>query len=117
VTTNVLLSLLLAVQTDTSAISRYIQTEVERQHIPGLSVAVLSGDRVVWSRGYGFANVELHVPASDSTIYQSGSMGKQFTAALVEMLVDQHSFVSTTRSCAGSPRARRYGKGSRCGTC
>jgi CubicO group peptidase (beta-lactamase class C family) len=35
------------------------------------------------------ANVELRVPASDSTVYQSGSMGKQFTAALVEMLVAQ----------------------------
>ncbi len=87
-TANVLLSLLLAVQTDTAAINRYIQSEVERQHIPGLSVAVLSGDRVVLSRGFGFANVELHVPASDSTVYQSGSMGKQFTAALIEMLVD-----------------------------
>jgi len=89
-TTCVLLSLFLAVQTDTAAISRYIEAEVARQHIPGLSVAVLRGDRVVLSRGYGFANVELHVPASDSTVYQSGSMGKQFTAALVEMLVDSH---------------------------
>jgi CubicO group peptidase (beta-lactamase class C family) len=89
-TTCVLLSLFLAVQTDTAAISRYIQAELERQHIPGLSIAVLSGDRVVLSRGYGFANVELHVAASDSTVYQSGSMGKQFTAALVEMLVDNH---------------------------
>src|SRR6266699_3443366 len=89
-TTCVLLSLFLAVQTDTAAISRYIEAEVERQHIPGLSVAVLRGDRVVLSRGYGFANVELHVPASDSTVYQSGSMGKQFTAALVEMLVNSH---------------------------
>lgn len=89
-TTCVLLSLFMAVQTDTAAISRFVQAEVERQHIPGLSIAVLSGDRVVLSRGYGFANVELHVPASDSTVYQSGSMGKQFTAALVEMLVDNH---------------------------
>ena len=88
-TTCVLLSLLLIAQ-DTSSINRYIQAEVERQHIPGLSVAVLNGDRVVLSRGFGFANVELHVPASDSTVYQSGSMGKQFTAALVEMLVDNH---------------------------
>src|SRR5207247_2250734 len=84
-TTCVLLSLFLAVQTDTAAISRYIEAEVARQHIPGLSVAVLRGDRVVLSRGYGFANVELDVPASDSTVYQSGSMGQQFTAALVEM--------------------------------
>jgi CubicO group peptidase (beta-lactamase class C family) len=80
----------LLVAQDTGSINRFIQVEMERQHIPGLSVAVLSGDRVVLSRGYGFANVELRVPASDSTVYQSGSMGKQFTAALVEMLVDSH---------------------------
>ncbi len=89
-TTCVLLSLLLAAQTDTAVINRYVLAELERQRIPGLSLAVLAGDRVLISRGYGFANVELRVPATDSTVYQSGSMGKQFTAALVEMLVDNH---------------------------
>ena len=80
---------ILAAQHDTAAISRYVRAEMERQRIPGLSLAVLRGDSIVLSRGYGFANVELRVPASDSTVYQSGSMGKQFTAALVEMLVEQ----------------------------
>ena len=89
-TTCVLLSLLLAAQTDTAVINRYVLAELERQRIPGLSLVVLAGDRVLISRGYGFANVELRVPATDSTVYQSGSMGKQFTAALVEMLVDNH---------------------------
>jgi len=84
-----LLATLVTQQLDTSAINRYVQDEMTRQRIPGLSVAVLRGDTVLLSRGYGFANVELRVPASDSTVYQSGSMGKQFTAALVEMLVAQ----------------------------
>src|SRR5512145_38486 len=84
-----LAGLLAAQPQDTAAINRYVQGEIARQRIPGLSLAVLLGDRVVISRGYGFANVELRVPASDSTVYQSGSMGKQFTAALVEMLVEQ----------------------------
>ena len=86
-----LLTLLLLTQsTDrVDSIGRYIQAEMQRQKIPGVSVGILRGDRVVLSRGYGFANVELRVPASDSTIYQSGSMGKQFTAALVEMLVEE----------------------------
>jgi CubicO group peptidase (beta-lactamase class C family) len=73
----------------TDSVARYVESELERQHIPGVSVAVLRGDRVVLARGFGFANVELRVPASDSTVYQSGSVGKQFTAALVEMLVAQ----------------------------
>lgn len=70
------------------SIDRYVRAEMERQHIPGMSVAVLVGDSVLMARGYGFANIELRVPASDSTIYQSGSVGKQFTAALVLMLVE-----------------------------
>lgn len=65
------------------SVDRYLRTELERQRIPGMSVAILRGDSILLARGYGFANLEHRVPASDSTIYQSGSVGKQFTAALV----------------------------------
>jgi CubicO group peptidase (beta-lactamase class C family) len=66
-----------------------VQAELARQHIPGVSVGILRGDSVVLARGFGFANLELQVPASDSTVYQSGSLGKQFTAAGVMTLVRQ----------------------------
>src|SRR5438445_9266533 len=65
------------------SIDRYVRTEVTRYRIPGLSLAVLRGDSVVLARGYGYANVEHRVPATDSTVYQSGSVGKQFTAAAI----------------------------------
>ncbi|HYL22392.1 MAG TPA: serine hydrolase domain-containing protein [Gemmatimonadales bacterium] len=71
------------------SIDRYIEAELARYRIPGVSVAVLRGDSVLFARGYGYANVELRVPASDSTVYQSGSVGKQFTAAAVVMLAEQ----------------------------
>jgi len=71
------------------SIDRFVSAEMARQHIPGMSVAVLIGDSVMLARGYGYANLELRVTASDSTIYQSGSIGKQFTAALVLMLVEE----------------------------
>lgn len=79
------------IQTPTplDSVNRYVTAELERQRIPGISVAILRGDRVLLSRGYGLANLELHVSASDSTIYQSGSLGKQFTAAAVAMLAEQ----------------------------
>src|SRR5947208_14578080 len=67
------------------SIDRYIRTEVTRYRIPGLSVAVLRGDSVVLARGYGYANAEHRVPATDSTVYQSGSGGKQFTEAAIVM--------------------------------
>jgi CubicO group peptidase (beta-lactamase class C family) len=71
------------------SVNHYVAAEIKRQQIPGASVAIVRGDRVLLTRGYGFANLELRVPASDSTIYQSGSVGKQFTAAGVAMLAEQ----------------------------
>lgn len=70
------------------AVDRYLRQELRRQRIPGMSVAVLRGGKVVLARGYGLANVEHRVPATDSTVYQSGSLGKMFTAALVLQLAD-----------------------------
>ena len=71
------------------SINSYILAEMRRQQIPGISVAVLRGDQPLLTRGYGVSNLELGVPASDSTIYQSGSVGKQFTASAVVMLAEQ----------------------------
>src|SRR5687768_9749700 len=65
-------------QATLDSVDRYVRAEVARQHIPGLSMAVLRGDSIVLARGYGFANLEHRVPATDSTVYQSGSVGKQF---------------------------------------
>ncbi len=67
---------------------RFVIAEMRRQRIPGLALAVISHGRVIKARGYGFANVELRVPATDSTVFQSGSVGKQFTAAGVLLLVE-----------------------------
>ncbi|HEY7613290.1 MAG TPA: serine hydrolase domain-containing protein [Gemmatimonadales bacterium] len=69
------------------SVDRYIRAELARQRIPGMSVAILRGDSILLARGYGFANIELRVPATDSTIYQSGSVGKQFTSAAIVTLV------------------------------
>ncbi|MBA3317251.1 MAG: serine hydrolase, partial [Gemmatimonadales bacterium] len=49
------------------SVDRYVRAELTRQRIPGLSVAVLRGDSVLLARGYGFANLEHRVPATDST--------------------------------------------------
>ena len=80
----------LSAQTGASlaAVDRFVREEVRRQRIPGLSIAVVRGGRLLLARGYGYANLEHRVPATDSTVYQSGSLGKQFTAALVLQLAD-----------------------------
>jgi D-alanyl-D-alanine carboxypeptidase len=77
-------------KTSLTAIDRYLRSELRRQRIPGFSVAVVRNGRLLFARGYGYANLEHRVPATDSTIYQSGSLGKQFTAALVLQLADSN---------------------------
>jgi CubicO group peptidase (beta-lactamase class C family) len=67
----------------------YIKAEMERRRIPGLSLAVVRNGEIVTAQGYGVSNVELNVPATRETIFQSGSVGKQFTATLVMMLVEE----------------------------
>jgi CubicO group peptidase (beta-lactamase class C family) len=71
------------------AVTEYIQTEMERQHIPGLSLLVAKEGKIVRAHGFGLANVELRVPVAAETVFQSGSVGKQFTATAVMMLVEE----------------------------
>jgi CubicO group peptidase (beta-lactamase class C family) len=61
---------------------------MQRQRIPGLALAVIKDGAIILARGYGFANVELQAPVKPETVFQSGSVGKQFTATAVMMLVE-----------------------------
>ncbi len=81
------------VSADVSNISgvaaKYVRSEMGRQHIPGLALLVSRGGKIVQAEGFGQANVELQVPVTPETIFQSGSVGKQFTATGVMMLVEE----------------------------
>ncbi|MBV9958305.1 MAG: beta-lactamase family protein [Acidobacteria bacterium] len=70
-------------------VDEFIKAEMQRQKIPGVSVAVVRGGEVVLAKGYGYANVEHQVAVKPETFFQSGSMGKQFTATAVMMLVEE----------------------------
>src|SRR5207244_1694463 len=58
---------------------------------PGLSVAVAIDDALVWSSGFGMADVENGVPARGDTVYRIASISKTFGAVAVLQLVDQGS--------------------------
>jgi len=73
----------------TAAVTEYVKAEMQRQHIPGLSLLVVKSGKIIRAEGFGLANVELQVPVKPETIFQSGSVGKQFTATAVMMLVEE----------------------------
>jgi CubicO group peptidase (beta-lactamase class C family) len=84
-----LLSSVLAPAQSPDAVDTYVQSEMQKRHIPGLALLVIRDGKIVKEQGYGLANVELEVPVKPETIFQSGSMGKQFTATAVMMLVEE----------------------------
>ena len=64
-------------------IDRFVSGEMSRQKIPGMAIAVVKNGEAVVAKGYGFANLEHQVPVTTHSIFQSGSVGKQFTAAAI----------------------------------
>lgn len=67
----------------------FINGYLKKKQIPGCAVMVRHEGKVVLSAGYGMANLEHNVRVTPQTIFQSGSIGKQFTAMGVMMLVEE----------------------------
>ena len=65
-----------------------IQGHMETCGTPGVIVAVASRGEIKHLRSYGMANVELDVPVTDSTVFEIGSISKQFVAAAIMLLVE-----------------------------
>ena len=68
---------------------------VERDRVVGLSIGVSLNGKILCEKGYGLANVELDVPASDNTVYRIGSISKQFCAAAI-MKLQEHGKLEVT---------------------
>jgi serine beta-lactamase-like protein LACTB len=62
---------------------------VRKQEIPGLSVAVARNGILLWSEGFGMADVEQAVPVTPLTRFRVGSVSKVLTAAAVGQLVEE----------------------------
>lgn len=63
--------------------------EWDRSDKPGGVVAIVQGGEMVFSKGYGLANVELGVANTDHTVFDIGSISKQFTATCIMLLAEQ----------------------------
>jgi len=72
-----------------SKIDGYVAAEMASERIPGAAVGIYSRGQILMAKGYGLADVELNVPVKPETIFQSGSVGKQFASAAVMMLVEE----------------------------
>ena len=66
-----------------------IRRDLVRRSIPSVAVAVSRGDHVLWEEGFGWADRENRVPATEHTPYTLGSVSKPVTATVVMALVQR----------------------------
>jgi CubicO group peptidase (beta-lactamase class C family) len=70
-------------------IDAIVRSAMHAHQIPGVGLGVMRDGRLIKAAGYGYANVELNVPVSAASVFQSGSVAKQFTATAIMMLVNE----------------------------
>ena len=71
------------------ALSTFIEHERATKAIPAISIALVDGQRIVWARGFGWADSAKSVPATASTVYRVGSVSKLFTDIGIMQLVER----------------------------
>jgi D-alanyl-D-alanine carboxypeptidase len=89
-------------------VDEYIEAHMRTQQIPGLSLAVVHQGKVVKNKGYGLANTELNVGATQDTVYQLQSITKSFVACGIMLLAEDGKLGlddKITTSLSGLPQA------------
>jgi CubicO group peptidase (beta-lactamase class C family) len=74
---------------DWAAFDRYVAQAARDWHVPGLAIAVVSGDSLVFAKGYGVVEQGKPAPATEHTRFAIGSTTKAMTSAALAMLVDE----------------------------
>jgi len=67
----------------------FVNAYLNKKQVPGCALMIRHNGKVVLAAGYGFANLEHGVPITPQTVFQSGSVGKQFTAMAVMILIEE----------------------------
>ena len=71
------------------ALADALERERVALHLPGLALAIVQDDRLIFARGLGLADVEGERAVTPETLFAIGSTSKAFTATLVGMLADE----------------------------
>lgn len=72
---------------DFDALESFCESELERQKVPGFSLALVFEDQLAWSGGFGLANLETGARAHGRTVYRIGSVSKPLVATALMQLV------------------------------
>ncbi|MEL6593008.1 MAG: serine hydrolase domain-containing protein, partial [Bacteroidota bacterium] len=74
---------------DFEALDRYLDNARIKHEIPGLAVAIVKDDSMIFAEGYGFQDIETASRVSPQSLFGIASCTKAFTATAIAMLVDE----------------------------
>src|SRR5947207_5389856 len=76
-----------------TALDNYILQQMSNTHVPGLSVSIIRNGKIVWAKGYGYADIDKDIPFTPNTINaEIASISKTVTADAVMKLWEQGLF-------------------------
>ncbi|MGI8966079.1 MAG: serine hydrolase domain-containing protein [Limisphaerales bacterium] len=67
----------------------FVRSEMDKRQIPGVSLTILQRGHEIKTAAYGFANLELKAPVTKETVFEIGSITKQFTAGGILVLAQE----------------------------
>jgi CubicO group peptidase (beta-lactamase class C family) len=70
-------------------VDNYLASQMQQHRIPGLTLKIIRDGKTIKTAAYGLANLELNVPAKPETVFEVGSITKQFTAAGILLLAQE----------------------------
>lgn len=70
-------------------IDAWLETEQVYDRLPGISVGIVKDQDLIWSKGYGVADMKKKIPATPETIYSICSITKLFTSIAIMQLYEQ----------------------------
>lgn len=76
-------------QPDFAQLEKVLLEELKETITPGATVAIVSGDRVIYAKGFGTSNVETGAPMTPDMLFRIGSTTKMFTASALLTLADE----------------------------
>lgn len=79
----------LAPAADAADIDRFLERQMRKARVPGMSVAVLADGQLAWAEGYGWADIDNRVPVTPDTLFMIGSISKPVSATGVMWLHDR----------------------------
>jgi len=72
-----------------------LKKRMEKEHIPGVAIAVSKDNEIIYQKGFGFRDMEAELPVTPDTLFGTASVTKSFTALAIMKLVVQGEIALT----------------------